>query len=59
MLSKAILTVLFLVSGSLNFGVGKDNLFGIDLSFVILLKLETDSSRLPLRWPHQLFFFTD
>ena len=45
--SKAILTVLFFVSGGVKFELGKENLFGITLNFVILLNLEIAFSRFP------------
>ena len=37
----------FLVSGIMKVEIGKDNLFGIDLNFVILLNFEIDFSRFP------------
>ena len=45
--SKAILMTLFLVSGIMKVEMGRDNLCGIDLNFVILLNLEIDFSRFP------------
>ena len=42
--SKAILTILFFVSGGMKVELGKENLFGITLNFVILLNFEIDFS---------------